>query len=60
MARSRGQARVARPVSSGERLRVTGWKLGSDGRKHRAASALHDDSGELVALARTLWIEPRA
>ena len=56
---ARMEARIARPVSSGERLRVTGWKLGSDGRKHRAASALHDDSGDLVALARTLWIEPK-
>lgn len=57
---ARLEARIARPVSSGERLRVTGWKLGSEGRKHRGASVLHDDAGDVVALARALWIEPRA
>lgn len=57
---ARMEARITRPVSSGERLRVTGWKLDSEGRKHRAASVLHDDAGEVVALARALWIEPRA
>ena len=57
---ARMEARIARPVSSGERLRVTGWKLGSEGRKHRAASVLHDEAGDVVALARALWIEPRA
>ncbi len=57
---ARMAARIDRPVRSDERLRVIGWKLGSEGRKHHAASALHDEAGELVALARALWIQPRA
>ena len=35
---------------------VTAWPLGSEGRKHRAAAALHDARGRLVASATALWI----
>lgn len=55
LARLAGQ--IERPVMSGERLRLIAWSLGRDGRKHFSASAMHDETGELVALARALWIE---
>jgi hypothetical protein len=38
---------------------VTGWPLGSEGRKHHAASALHTAGGERVAVAEALWITLR-
>lgn len=50
-------ARIDRPVSPGERLRVTGWELSREGRKHQAATVIHDEAGEVVALANALWIE---
>ena len=57
---ARMEARLSRPVSGSERLRVTGWKLGSEGRMHRCASVIHDEVDEQVAISRALWIEPRA
>jgi hypothetical protein len=50
-------ARIERPVAPGERLRITAWPLEREGRKHHAATAIHDEAGDLVALARALWIE---
>ena len=51
-------------VHAGQTYTVTAWPIASEGRKHRAGSALHDSSGGLVALAEALWItlrdEPRA
>jgi len=52
-------ARVERVPQAGERCVVVGWPLGSDGRKHGAGTALFTDGGELLGLARALWIEPR-
>jgi|SRR5579884_1248193 len=52
-------ARVLRVPAAGERCVVVGWPLGSDGRKHGAGTALYTSSGELLGLARALWIEPR-
>ena len=54
---ARMQARIDRPIAPSERLRVTGWSLGRDGRKLHSATAMHDEAGELVALSRNLWIE---
>lgn len=51
------EGKIDRPVVPGERLRLTGWALERDGRKHHAATAIHDESGDLVAWSRTLWIE---
>lgn len=42
-----------------ETLIVAAWALGSDGRKHRGASALYTAGGALIARAEALWIEPR-
>jgi hypothetical protein len=52
-------ARVERLPQAGERCVVVGWPLGSDGRKHGAGTVLFTDAGELLGLARALWIEPR-
>jgi hypothetical protein len=53
-------ARVDRVPQAGERCVVVGWHLESDGRKHGAGTALFTDAGELLGLARALWVEPRA
>ena len=52
-------ARVDRVPGPGEECVVVGWHLGSEGRKHAAGTALFTGSGELLGLARALWIEPR-
>lgn len=50
-------ARVDRPVSVGEDCVVAAWALGSEGRKHRAATALYGADGECVARGLAVWIE---
>ena len=50
-------ARIERRVLPGERLRVTAWEREREGRKHRSATAIHDEKDQLVALADALWIE---
>ncbi|MBM2822344.1 MAG: hypothetical protein HW413_1090 [Thermoleophilia bacterium] len=53
-------ARVLRVPSSGERCVVTAWPVGEDGRKIYAGTALLTEDGELLAVARQVWIEPRS
>jgi hypothetical protein len=53
-------ARVDRVPEAGEQCVVVARHLGSDGRKHGALTALFTASGELLGLARALWIEPRS
>jgi len=52
-------ARVERVPEPGEECVVVAWPLGSEGRKHGAGTALFTAPGELLGLARALWIEPR-
>ncbi len=52
------QAHVDRRVRVGEPCTVIGWKLGSEGRKHYAGTAIFDGEGELCARASATWIEP--
>jgi hypothetical protein len=52
-------ARVERVPAAGEECVVVARSLGSDGRKHGALTAVFTASGELLGLARALWIEPR-
>lgn len=52
-------ARIDRPVSVGEDCIVVAWPLGSDGRKHRAATALYGEDGECAARGLAVWIELR-
>jgi hypothetical protein len=51
--------RVHRIPAEGERCVVVSWPLGEDGRKLFAGTALFGEEGELLALARQTWIEPR-
>lgn len=53
-------ARIERIPEPGERCVVTAWPLGEDGRKLYAGTALRTDEGELLAVARQVWILPRA
>jgi hypothetical protein len=48
-----------RLVRVGELCTVIGWRIGSNGRKHEAGTALFGNDGELCGRARALWIEPR-
>ncbi|MEZ5564219.1 MAG: hypothetical protein R3F24_01300 [Gammaproteobacteria bacterium] len=41
----------------GDHCVVLGWRLGSEGRKHLAGSAVFDTKGALIARARAVWIE---
>jgi hypothetical protein len=52
-------ARIERVPGAGEDCVVVARHLGSDGRKHGAVTALFTDVGELLGLARAVWIEPR-
>ena len=52
-------ARIDRVPEAGEECVVVARHNGSDGRKHGAVTALFAASGELLGLARALWIEPR-
>ena len=54
---ARLSAVIERPASPGERLSITGWELSREGRKHHAATVIHDSVGNVVAVARALWIE---
>lgn len=47
---------IHHPVPIGEPLIVQAWAIGSDGRKHRARTALHDASGRLLAAAEQVWV----
>jgi hypothetical protein len=52
-------ARVARLPAEDEPCVVVGWPLGEDGRKLHAGTALYGRDGEVLALARQVWILPR-
>jgi hypothetical protein len=52
-------ARIERVPGAGEDCVVVARHLGSDGRKHGAVTAFFTDVGELLGLARAVWIEPR-
>ncbi len=52
-------AAVEAPVHPGRTYVVSAWPLGSEGRKHRAGSAIHDADGRRVARAEALWITLR-
>ena len=55
----RMSARIDRRPSPGEKLLVIGWPIGSEGRKHRAGTAIYTADGELIAQADQTWIEIR-
>jgi hypothetical protein len=45
------------PVHAGEPHAVLGWRVGRDGRKLAAGSAIYAADGELVGLGRATWIQ---
>ncbi|MBR1172417.1 hypothetical protein JQ617_00480 [Bradyrhizobium sp. KB893862 SZCCT0404] len=49
-------ARIEARPRPGAPCIITAWPTGRDGRKRTAAAALHDESGKLLAVARTTWI----
>jgi hypothetical protein len=53
-------ARVRRVPDVGERCVVVAWPLGEDGRKLFAGTALLAVDGDLLAIARQTWIQPRS
>jgi len=53
------QAHLDRRVHVGEPCTVIGWKIGAEGRKHAAGTAIFDEDGELCARAQATWIEVR-
>ena len=52
-------ARIDRLPEEGERCIVAAWPLGEEGRKLEAGTALFTPGGELLALARQTWIQPK-
>ena len=52
-------ARVLRVPDVGARCAVVAWPLGEDGRKLFAGTALFAEAGDLLAIARQTWIEPK-
>jgi hypothetical protein len=56
---ARMTARVDRLPVEGERCVVAAWPLDEDGRKRHAATALYGEAGDVLAVSRQLWIEPR-
>jgi hypothetical protein len=52
-------ARVVRLPDEGEPCVVVGWPLGGEGRKLHAGTALYGRAGDVVAIARQVWILPR-
>ncbi len=49
-------AQVNRSVAVGERCVVIAWPMGREGRKYFAGSALYGERGDLVAMAKAIWI----
>jgi hypothetical protein len=51
-------ARIDRVPEPGATCVVVAWPLGEEGRKLYAGTALYDEAGYLLALARATWIVP--
>lgn len=44
------------PESGNGGYRVTGWRIGVEGKKHFAGTAIFDKDDSLIAAARAVWI----
>jgi hypothetical protein len=49
-------ADLRHPVTSGEAYLVVAWPIRRDREKHYTGSALYSEAGELLAVARAVWI----
>jgi hypothetical protein len=52
-------AEIGRLPAEGEECVVIAWPLGEEGRKLSAGTALLSATGEPLAVARQIWIQPR-
>jgi hypothetical protein len=52
-------AEILEPLPAGDPVAVVGWTLGSEGRKHRSATAILGEDGRVLARAEALWIRLR-
>ena len=52
-------ASLEAPIEPERDYIVTAWPIASEGRKHRAGSAIHDADGRRIAFAEALWITLR-
>ena len=57
--RAHDRTHRSRARSAASRCVVVSWPLGEDGRKLFAGTALFAEGGELLAIARQVWIAPR-
>lgn len=44
-------------LTAGQPVVVTSWPMAREGRRRTAGSAIHRSDGELVAIARAVWVE---
>ena len=52
-------ARIEQPIAAGERCVVIGWRIGIEGRRHYAGTAVFAESGRLCAYAKAVWVGRR-
>jgi hypothetical protein len=52
-------AQIHQPAKAGDEYLVTGWRIGIEGKKHTAGTAIFTRGGDLVASAKALWIGSR-
>lgn len=52
-------ARIERPIDAGERCVVIGWRIGIEGRRHYAGTAVFNAASELCAYAKAVWVGRR-
>ena len=52
-------ASLEAPVEPERNYVLSAWPIATEGRKHRAGSAIHDAHGRRIAIAEALWITPR-
>jgi acyl-CoA thioesterase FadM len=50
------EAHQLRPIDVGEELIVVGWTIGEGRRSVRTASAIIEQTGDVVASARAVWV----
>jgi len=47
---------IYQKVKAGGEYLVSGWRIGIEGKKHFAGTAIHDRDGNLLACAKSVWI----
>ncbi len=52
-------AQIYHEVKAGEEYQITGWRMGVEGKKNFAGTAMFDRDQRLIAAARAVWIGQR-